>query len=83
VDKVGRWLQAYVGAWKSYDRDQIGELFAEDVRYRYHPHDDPVVQLCLWLRRPPHGHKNGHQPLRHRPYQSVRRGCHIHAVRTT
>jgi hypothetical protein len=45
VDKaeVDRWLQAYVGAWKSYDRDQIGELSAEDVRYRYHPHDDPVV----------------------------------------
>jgi ketosteroid isomerase-like protein len=45
VDKaeVDRWLQAYVAAWKSYDRDQIGELFAEDVRYRYHPHDDPVV----------------------------------------
>jgi hypothetical protein len=45
VDKaeVDRWLQAYVAAWKSYDRDQIGELFAEDVRHRYHPHDDPVV----------------------------------------
>jgi hypothetical protein len=45
VDKaeVDRWLQAYVGAWKSYDRDQIGELFSADVRYRYHPHDDPVV----------------------------------------
>jgi hypothetical protein len=45
VDKarVDRWLQAYVGAWKSYDPDQIGELFSEDVRYRYHPHDDPVA----------------------------------------
>jgi len=44
VDKteVDRWLRAYVEAWKSYDRDQIGELFAEDVRYRYHPYDDPV-----------------------------------------
>ena len=41
--EVDRWLQAYVGAWKSYDRDQIGELFSEDVRYRYHPHDDPVA----------------------------------------
>jgi hypothetical protein len=41
--EVDHWLQAYVGAWKSYDRDQIGELFSEDVRYRYHPHDDPVV----------------------------------------
>ena len=40
--EVDRWLRAYVEAWKSYDRDQIGELFAEDVKYRYHPHDDPV-----------------------------------------
>jgi ketosteroid isomerase-like protein len=44
VDKteVDRWLRAYVEAWKSYNRDQIGELFAEDVKYRYHPNDDPV-----------------------------------------
>jgi ketosteroid isomerase-like protein len=44
VDKteVDRWLRAYVDAWKSYDPDQIGELFAEDVKYRYHPYDDPV-----------------------------------------
>jgi ketosteroid isomerase-like protein len=44
VDKaqVDRWLEAYVAAWKSYDRDQISELFADDVRYRYHPYDDPV-----------------------------------------
>src|SRR5215471_2849633 len=44
VDKteVDRWLRAYVDAWKSYDRDQIGELFAENVSYRYHPSDDPV-----------------------------------------
>ncbi len=40
--EVDRWLRAYVEAWKSYDRDQIGELFAEDVKYRYHPYDDPV-----------------------------------------
>jgi ketosteroid isomerase-like protein len=45
VDKAGvdRWLQAYVDAWKSYDRDQIRELFAEDVQYRYHPYDNPVA----------------------------------------
>jgi ketosteroid isomerase-like protein len=39
---VDRWLQAYVEAWKTYDRDQIGALFTEDVQYRYHPYDDPV-----------------------------------------
>jgi ketosteroid isomerase-like protein len=45
VDKaaVDRWLEAYVAAWKGYDRDLIGELFAEDVRYRYHPYDEPVA----------------------------------------
>jgi ketosteroid isomerase-like protein len=40
--EVDRWLRAYVEAWKTYDRDRIGELFAEDVEYRYHPYDDPV-----------------------------------------
>ncbi len=40
--EVDRWLRAYVEAWKSYDRGRIGELFAEDVEYRYHPYDEPV-----------------------------------------
>jgi ketosteroid isomerase-like protein len=39
---VTAWLEAYVNAWKSYDREQIGALFSEDVRYRYHPYDEPV-----------------------------------------
>jgi SnoaL-like domain len=44
VDKAAadRWLEAYVQAWKSYDREQIAALFAGDVKYRYHPYDDPV-----------------------------------------
>jgi ketosteroid isomerase-like protein len=40
---VDKWLEAYVEAWKSYDREQIAALFADDVTYRYHPYDDPVV----------------------------------------
>lgn len=39
---VDRWLRAYVDAWKIYDREQIGALFAEDVCYRYHPYDEPL-----------------------------------------
>jgi ketosteroid isomerase-like protein len=39
---VQRWLDEYVAAWKSYDREQITELFSEDVEYRYHPYDEPV-----------------------------------------
>ena len=33
------WLDAYVEAWKTYDRDQVAALFAEDATYRYHPFD--------------------------------------------
>ena len=40
---VAAWLNAYVAAWKSYDREQIGALFSEDVRYRFHPYDEPVT----------------------------------------
>jgi ketosteroid isomerase-like protein len=36
------WLDRYVAAWKSYDRDDIAALFSEDVRYRYYPHADWV-----------------------------------------
>ena len=37
-----RWLDAYVEAWRTYEVDAIGELFSQDVEYRYHPWDDPV-----------------------------------------
>jgi ketosteroid isomerase-like protein len=41
--EVDRWLDAYIAAWKSYDRDEIAALFSDDVVYRYHPYDEPVV----------------------------------------
>ena len=41
--EVDRWLDAYVAAWKSSDRDLIGALFAEDISYRFHPYDEPVT----------------------------------------
>jgi ketosteroid isomerase-like protein len=50
---VDRWLEAYVAAWKSDDRDAIGELFANDVEYRYHPYDEPIrgrdAVVAAWL----------------------------------
>jgi hypothetical protein len=42
-DHVERWLDDYVAAWKAYDPDLIGALFSEDVRYWFHPYDDPVL----------------------------------------
>jgi ketosteroid isomerase-like protein len=40
---VQRWLDRYVEAWRSYEPGSIGELFSDDVEYRYHPYDEPVV----------------------------------------
>jgi ketosteroid isomerase-like protein len=40
---VADWLAAYVEAWKSYDREQIAALFSDDIKYRFHPYDEPVV----------------------------------------
>ena len=37
------WLDHYVRAWKSYDADDIGALFSEDVTYRYYAYAEPVV----------------------------------------
>ena len=42
-EEVRRWLDDYVEAWRTYDRDRIAALFAEDIRYRYHPYDEPIV----------------------------------------
>jgi ketosteroid isomerase-like protein len=55
VDKaaVDLWLNAYVDAWTSYDTDEIAALFADDVRYRYHPYDEPIegrdAVVASWL----------------------------------
>ena len=40
--QVDKWLEGYVGAWKTYDRAKIEALFADTVEYRYHPYDEPV-----------------------------------------
>jgi ketosteroid isomerase-like protein len=39
-DDVQAWLDAYVGAWRSYDLRAIGALFTEDATYAYHPWDE-------------------------------------------
>lgn len=53
ADAVGRWLAAYVEAWKLYEPESIGALFSEDVLYRYHPHDEPLrgreAVVASWL----------------------------------
>lgn len=53
---VARWLASYVAAWKSGDRDEIRDLFGEDVLYRYHPWDEPLTGreavVDSWLEEP-------------------------------
>lgn len=47
------WLDAYVEAWRTYAPDRIRALFSDDVAYRYHPYDEPVVGadavVASWL----------------------------------
>jgi len=47
------WLDRYVDAWRSYDPADVSGLFSEDVAYRYHPYDDPIVGrdavVASWL----------------------------------
>ena len=47
------WLDRYVAAWESYEPDAIVDLFSEDVVYRYHPYDEPIVGrdavVASWL----------------------------------
>ena len=55
MDRAGAqtWLNSYVAAWLSYDADDIAALFSDDISYRYHPYDDPVVGrdavVASWL----------------------------------
>jgi ketosteroid isomerase-like protein len=55
VDRAGvqAWLDNYVAAWLSYDADDIRALFTEDIAYRYHPYDNPIVGreavVASWL----------------------------------
>ncbi len=43
---VQAWLDRYVEAWKTYDREQVASLFGDDATYRYHAYDpdDEVVR---------------------------------------
>lgn len=51
-----RWLDDYVAAWRTYDRDAIGALWSDDAAYRYHPWDEPVsgrdAIVADWLEEP-------------------------------
>ena len=39
-EDVQAWLDAYVEAWRTYDPESIGALFAKDATYAYHPYDE-------------------------------------------
>jgi ketosteroid isomerase-like protein len=47
------WLDRYVAAWTSYDRDEITALFSDDVVYRFLPYAEPAVGraavVAAWL----------------------------------
>lgn len=55
LQDVQRWLDAYIAAWRSYDPDDIADLFSPDVRYEPEPYTllegrDAVV--AAWREEP-------------------------------
>lgn len=54
---VAEWLNAYVDAWKTYNPQAIGNLFAEDATYSYYAFDENPIRgreaiLAEWLESP-------------------------------
>ena len=41
-EDVQAWLDAYIAAWRSYDPDEIADLFTENATYAYNPWDEPI-----------------------------------------
>lgn len=42
-ERAQQWLDDYVAAWRSYDEEEIGALFSDDVSYRFYAHAEPVL----------------------------------------
>jgi hypothetical protein len=42
-DDVQAWLDRYIAAWRSNEREPIEALFTEDAVYRYHPYGDDAL----------------------------------------
>ena len=53
LQEAQSWLNRYIAAWLTYDPDEIAALFSQDVAYRYHPYDEPIVGreavVASWL----------------------------------
>ena len=68
-DTVQAWLDAYVEAWRTYDREAIADLFSADASYAYHPYDEPLqgraAIVADWLdeRDEPGSWEAGYRPL--------------------
>lgn len=56
AEHVRMWLASYLEAWRTYDPDLIGDLFAVEATYAYHPWDEPIrgreAIVADWLREP-------------------------------
>jgi ketosteroid isomerase-like protein len=57
AERQQAWLDAYVEAWRTYDRDAIARLFSADATYAYHPYDDEPLRgrdaiVASWLEEP-------------------------------
>lgn len=82
-DDVQAWIDAYVDAWRTYDPDAIGALFAPDATYAYHPYDegdeilrgrDSIVANWLEERDEPGSWEASYHPLMVEGHRAVVQG---------
>ena len=77
---VAAWLNDYSRAWGTYDPEEIGALFSEDIVYCYNPFDEPVrgreAVVASWLEDPdePGTYEASYRPVLVAGDQAVARG---------
>jgi ketosteroid isomerase-like protein len=56
LQQLAVWMDRYVAAWASNDRQRIADLFAPDALYYAHPYDEPLhggeAIADAWLENP-------------------------------
>ena len=69
MKQVSEWLAGYIEAWKSKDRQAIGELFSQDAEYYPAPYSpvlhgrDAIIEAWLAIDDPPGTFEASYAPV--------------------
>ena len=81
---VAKWLDVYVHAWKTYNREELGNLFSENAIYQYSPFQEPIRGRAAivesWLEKPdaPGTYDGHYAPVLIEENRAVTRGTSLY-----